>query len=438
MHRVTLLPGEKTCLENNLATLTFDVVGAASDLAKGIKAIMAGRPGNSQSMRRDSQGDVVSAGLDGAMKLTSLVTMATSLLKNCVHGDALEMLKATGRHFINMQYVSHRLLVSGVDVAHRLSDGIIAYEAHDWHRFGADIGISIRKILLSNATTGARLPEGVPEQAIIEETTAGLMSGFFVRGAGVEITDAAVPDVDIQLDLHRCIAGNHEFFKEIWLALWNLIAQLSVNIPGHDMENPFKTTNPDGSQPKWMGELMVAMMQVPVALSRCNIGQESQQMLMEAIKSIKYLKVHFLFPQHTMTADEATKRMAKAVEAWTNWDFKAFGTQIGKILREFVLLMYPQGGAYQQQYSVDAGGRLRRQLIQKSLSMKGVKVAGRTFSPTFVAFIVGGVASSMLVAMVAVRGLRSMSRNDSWESSTGDCEGASDVELAENFIEEVE
>jgi len=295
--------------------------------------------------------------------------------------------------------------------------------------------------LLSNATKGSRLPEGVPEQAIIEQTTSGLMSGFFVKGSGVEITDAAAPDVDIQLDLHRCIAGNHEFFKEIWLAMWNLIAQLSAGAGGgmKDGANPFASfsmKNADGSQPKWMGELMIAMMQVPVALSRCNIGQESQQMMMEAIKSIKYLKVHFLFPKHVITADEATRRMAQAVNSWTNWDFKGFGKQIGKLLREFVLLMYPQGNTeYAQQYSVDAGGRLRRQLILKSAPMKSFKVAGQAFNPTFVVFIVGGVASSMLVAMMAVKRLRSVNSNEFWESSNSDIEGASDVELNSNFIE---
>merc|ERR1719272_41245 len=175
---------------------------------------------------------------------------------------------------------------------------------------------------------------------------------------------------------------------------------------------------------------MVAMMQVPVALSKCNIGQEAQQMLMEAVKSIKYLNVHFLFPKHMITAHEATQRMAKAVQSWTNWDFKGFGMQIGELLREFVLLMYPEGGStYPQQYSVDAGGRLRRQLILKSSPMQNIKVAGQRFSPTVVALSVGGLASSILVAMVVVRSIRSMSNSDRLDASVDDCEAGSDADI---------
>jgi hypothetical protein len=57
---------------------------------------------------------------------------------------------------------------------------------------------------------------------------------------------------------------------------------------------------------------------------------------------------------------------------------------------------------YPQQYFVDSSGRLRRQLSSKP----GVKVGGLTLSPTFVTLTVGGVAMSMLIALVAIRGLR--------------------------------
>jgi len=370
------------------------------------------------------------------------VTMSTGLLKNCVKGDALDLLKKTGRHCINMQWLGHRLLVSGVDIAHHLSAAITSYEAKNWKGFGEHVGIAMRKVLLSKSENGSRLPEGVPEEAIIQQATEGLMSGFFVRGAGVEITDTAAPDVDIQLDLHRCIAGNHEFFKEAWLAMWNLIAQLSVNGEQHDIKsiqdfgNMFQMQRKDGSQPKWMGEMMIAMMQVPMALNRCNIGADTQQMFMEAIKSMKFVKVHFLFPKHKITGDEAAKRMAKAVESWTNWNFKDFGRQIGKLLREFVLLMYPVGNTqYPQMYSVDANGRLRRQLnenyrpsVAKSLLSK---VGGRSLTNSSVAFAIGGLALTMFVALIAVRGLRAMNR-ESYRDS--DCEG-SDLDMGDNFLE---
>merc|ERR1719310_387594 len=105
---------------------------------------------------------------------------------------------------------------------------------------------------------------------------------------------------------------------------------------------------------------MIALMQMPMALSRCKIGQDGQQMMLDAIKSLQYVKVSFQFPPYTMRADEATKRMAMAIDKWTTWDFEGFGFEIGRLLREFVLTVYPQA------YSVDASGRLRRQGIGES------------------------------------------------------------------------
>merc|ERR1719215_2264657 len=176
---------------------------------------------------------------------------------------------------------------------------------------------------------------------------------------------------------------------------------------------------------------MIAMMQVPMALNRCNIGAETQQMFMEAIKSMQFVKVHFLFADHKMTGDEATRGMAKAVEAWTNWNFEEFGKEIGKLLREFVLLMYPVGNRqYPQMYSVDANGRLHRQLNQKYKPPSDtIQVGSRHFSSTFVAFSVGGFGLTMLVALVAVRGLRVMSRESYQDPYSSDFEGSVDGDM---------
>lgn len=440
MNRYSLAPGEKRCLDDNIATLAADVVGTVEDMVKGIKTIIhAKKTTGSVNLQGQEQGQLVSAGLDGSMKLTSLVTMSTSLLKNCVKGDALEMLKKTGRHFINMKYIGHRLLVSGVDIARHLSDAIIAYEAKDWNKLGRDIGVALRKIFMSHTESGSRLPEGVPEEVIIEKTFAGLMNGFFVRNSGVIITDSAVPDLDIKIDLHRCIAGNHEFFKEAWLALWNLISQLSTNEnikmgKVHSINDLLNSGKGHGQQPKWMGELMVAMMQIPTAIGRCNIGEESQEAMADAMRSLEYLQVHFLSPEHKITSDEATRRMAVAIQAWTNWDFEGFGRQIGILLREFVLLMYPAGNSkYAQQYIIDETGRLRRQVNMKHIENNSFRIGGTTISSSPVFFSIGCMASMMLLALVAARVIKASGHNQ--ETSQSDCEGPSDGELGTNFLE---
>jgi hypothetical protein len=307
------------------------------------------------------------------------------------------MLNETAHHMINGTYLEHNFVVNGVDVGHALADSVIAFEGHHLHRFGHDLGITLRKILLSNATNATRLPEGVPEQDIIQKTTDGLMKGFFVQGSEIKVTDTMHPSVDIEVDLHECIAGNSAFFKELWLAAWDLIAKLSVNGLANGLA-AFKQ-QPGQAQPKWAGELMIAMMQFPMALNKCGVSTDTQNMLMDAIKSLNAVKVQFQFPDDRFRADDATKKMAEAVEAWTNWDFEEFGYQLGKLLRELVLLAFPQ------KYSVDSSGRLGRYSQMQVLNANKA-------SSISTSVIVGGGAVSLLFALAVVRTHRSLPRSN--------------------------
>jgi len=387
MHKIQLENGEKACLERNIATLTGDVMGTVGDIVTAVKALIKGKG----AVGKQSAGPLVSAGLDSAMKLTSLVTLCTQLMKTCVHGDALDLLKETGRHLTNGTYLEHRFLVNGVDIAHDLADSIIAFEAHNFHRFGTDIGTSLRKILLSKATKATRLPEGVPEETIIQQATDGLMKGFFVSGAAVEIKDTAHPDVDIRINLHQCIAGNSQFFKELWMSAWDLIAQLSANgLQGFSM-------NGGQGQPQWSGELMTAMMQFPMALAKCGVSSDMQSMFMEAIQTLKDLKVEFHFPQDRIKTQQAAKKISEAVEAWTNWNFEQFGYELGKLFRELVMLAFPQ------KYSVDASGRLQR-YSEVSVTTTGKKTTSVLAS---VVIIGGVVVSGMLISFAVARTCRS-------------------------------
>jgi hypothetical protein len=290
-----------------------------------------------------------------------------------------------------------------VDIAHGLADSVVAFEARDFRRFGQDIGTALRKILLSNANSGTKgLPEGVPQQDVIQKVTEGVMRGFFVSGSGIVITDTAVPSVNIVLNLHQCIAGNSMFFKQMWMGIWDLFAQLSLNSQQHDLGSLLGGQNGQSQQPKWTGELMVALLQFPMALQRCGLGANTQSMIMDAVQSLKYVRIKAVFPDDQLRVMKATDRMARAVKAWTNWDFKTFGKEIGKLLRELVMLAFPQ------KYSIDNAGRLRQELLGYNEQLAGM-TALRQPRPIFTV-IVGGCALSILVALVAVRSIWSTSR----------------------------
>jgi hypothetical protein len=394
MHKVHFQPHERACLERNMAQLTGDVMGTIGDAVTAIKALVAGQG----TIAKGSSGNVISGGMDAVMKIISLVTLSTQLLKTCVHGDALIFLNTTAQHLINGTYLKHTILVNGVDIAHSLSDSILAFEAHNYHRFGSDIGVALRKILLSTNNKVVMLPEGMPEEKIIQKATDGLFRGFFTRGSSLEITDGAHPDIDIVVNLHRCIAGNSPFFKSLWLSAWDLIAQLSANSQQHDFGFGAKQ-----GQPKWAGEIMVAMMQFPMALSKCGVSSNIQTMFTEAIQSLGQLHVQFHFPQDRFRAEndqfraeDATGKMAKAVEAWTNWDFESFGYELGELFRELIMLAFPE------KYSVDDTGRLQ-QYVQMDAQDSG-KTSNSVPAATV---IIGGGAGFMMLAFAAIRTRRS-------------------------------
>merc|ERR1712070_503553 len=96
------------------------------------------------------------------------------------------------------------------------------------------------------------------------------------------------------------------------------------------------------------------MMQFPMALQKCGLSTEMQTMLTDAIQSLNDVKVQLKIPMGQHATPNTADIMAKAVEDWTNWDFEAFGYQMGKMFREMLVLVFPQ------KYAVDGSGRLRK------------------------------------------------------------------------------
>lgn len=204
------------------------------------------------------------------------------------------------------------------------------------------------------------------------------------------------------------------------MAAWNLIAQLSMNADQHQfgIQQFGSAFQGNGTQPKWAGELMIAMMEFPAALSRCGVAQDMQNTFMEAIQSLEDLRVQVSLPDDRFRAasdqsktEETTARMAKAVEAFTKWDFEDFGFEIGKMLRELVMLAFPQ------KYGTVA-------MQRKYSSIESFKLKKSDAVPEATA-IVGGAVVSVLVlklALVVVR-LRPAVSTEGNPSARTDVEG---------------
>lgn len=411
MHRVELEPGEKQCLENSVGTFASNLVEAGKDAVDAIKELIKGNSTGAGAI------GILPLLMDAGVKVSSMVATGTQLAKNCVQGDALALLNQTGHNIRNMTYIKRRFIVSGVDIAQALSDCIVSFEEHRFHKFGADIGTALRKVLLSTANSGrVGLPEGMPEEKIIEQVTEGVSRGFFANGMDVIITDKVDPRVHIDINLHTCIAGNHELFQEIWYGAWTLFAQIAANKEQHGLfsKNGLFAAQPGEERPAWAQELFNAMLQVPLAMERCGFGLEMQDMLGDAVKTLKYLRFNLTAHKEKVKADEATERIALAAEAWTNFKFLEFGVEVGILLRELVLTMFPE------KYSIDASGQLQRYLITETAgNSKALSLGSHT--PLIAVF---GVMLALMMSFVALKSVRAVSRLHSPGVITQDVETA--------------
>jgi len=127
-------------------------------------------------------------------------------------------------------------------------------------------------------------------------------------------------------------------------------------------------------------EVAMAMMQIPLALSRCGIDSETEAMLMEGFQhmlhsnSSEHVKFNF-GPKHvdsSAAAREIKRKLSRAVEDWKDWDFHGFGSELGVILRDILLLALPH------KYHVDSSGFIRRSLLSPKVSSAG----DDSFSPS--------------------------------------------------------
>jgi hypothetical protein len=345
----------------------------------------------------------------------------------------------------NLTFVKHRFIVNGVDIAEALAHSIVAWEHKQYYKFGTDIGTALRKIFLSKATGASKLPEGFPESRVMEEATEGLLQGFFARGSTLTLTDAADPEIFIQVNLNKCISGNKRFFHDVWEAIWALVGKISAN-NGESREHVDKTSSTSGEYgtqagemsansqgygeqgaqglpptPAWARslspiqkshdesfnhELAIALMQVPRALMNCNVNQRTQQMLFEAMSSLNSTHIAFNFSGSQSKPSDVGGLLAAAVSYWADYDFKHFGVQVGVLLREVVMAAFPQ------KYAIDSSGRLR--LTPRRLS-----------SPGMLAAFFGCASCAVLATLVALRSAKR--RHDTLAFS--DIENGSDRDI---------
>merc|ERR1711971_212758 len=87
---------------------------------------------------------------------------------------------------------------------------------------------------------------------------------------------------------------------------------------------------------------------------------------------------------------------ALAVDEWKDFDFRGFGSELGTIMRDILLLAFPQ------KYHVDANGFIRRSLASPKVYSADGASSGSSARIAFMA-VLGALAAAVPVGMWRLR-----------------------------------
>jgi len=374
LHKVSLHKGEKDCIQGRISSIAASFTTAAEDSVSTIRKGLAMRHDSNQPMIMNQVTEMVPFLLDGAGKVMGMVKLGERLMESCVLGDTVQLLNTTAKHLANVTYLQKRLVVNGVDILESLTDSVLEWDRQEYRKFGYDIGTALRKILLSKANAnGRQLPEGPAENEAIQDATEGLMRGFLNRGDKMIVTDAADPSVYIAVDLHKCLGDNRDFFRSVWTSAWTLVASMAANKEQYHLAKDFGAPDARGHPGEAIAEMTLTLMQIPLALKKCNLNQETEGMLLAAFRSLNATHIRFNFGQavdSNVMAKDIKMKLARAVDDWKDQDFRGFGSELGTIMRDILLLAFPE------KYHVDASGIIRRSLVSPKVYSAGSDSAG--------------------------------------------------------------
>lgn len=365
---VVLEPGEKNCIVKQLNTMTRDGVSLVSELAQIIE----------QLVMKQTPDYVMMMG--GIGQIVELGTSSAGFMKQCVRADVVAVMDQTLKHLENPEYVKSRFLANGLEMTKAISDTIPAASRDaDFVRVGKDMGRLMREILLSKNTGASRMvmPAGCDvvtkgQQWCIAqvgpEVIKGVLEGMFVENTRVQITSKADPTININIDLHQCIAKQAPMIEVAMESMYVAIAQFSTQINkmklaakgiktgmGHDkvdarynndriVSNQFAGAGPDA---QWMGQLSGLMTNIPVAMERCGLTAVQRGMMRKIAQDPNFalnMQTSFTIPgpsDKIKASSEAANRLKAATSYWQLGRYDMFGKMAGGLTRDLALSLFP-------------------------------------------------------------------------------------------------
>jgi len=172
-----------------------------------------------------------------------------------------------------------------------------------------------------------------------------------------------------------------------------------------------------------MSDLMKSMMDVQMALTRCNIDPTEEAMLIDAIATGK-LQTRLNVPdeQQFHSAGFASL-LSSALEDMQDRRWHAFGSQIGEAMQDLAVV------GFSEKYEVDVTGRLRKKILGASeLGQTNMPKPGLVLPGLFGAVSVGFLLFVTLVGLRSRQSIDAMWRRSSSSAPEFDRLHGSDLE----------
>merc|ERR1712187_529883 len=179
----------------------------------------------------------------------------------------------------------------------------------------------------------------------------------------------------VNIDLHKCISDNMVFWKSAWTPVFDLA---SAAASGSVAEAP------DTS------ELMMSMMHVQMAMTRCKITPEMEAILIDSMEAGK-LHANLKMPEGKFNEGGVPSVLQSALEDFRDRQWYAFGNQLGAAMQDLLVV------TFDQKYDFDAFGGLRQRIpdLEQAASRR-----------TLGAVVVGAVSIGFLAMFAVVRSRR--------------------------------
>lgn len=466
-----LTPSELRCLSDGAGKLAGGVMDTAGRTAQTYHVLASQHSGNAlaASMAAAQSGmsvnpsaqnpvDPLIAGIELSQRLSSMMEFEQKISSKCLKDDAKAELKAASHHLSNVSFMGGRLVANGVDIITELGRAAGAYDDGNYRMFGDNMGLAARKVLISNKGEGYKEMMVEPTDADIQDVTNGLVKQLFQSGMRLQVSTDAIttmappppqyysmmpqtqpgsnvtqppaptlvpwtllPATEVNVDLHQCVAGNRDLFKDAWEPVWKIMGQMAntgTSGTAKDMNTVEKAT---GEGAEGFGALAMSMLDMQIAMRRCGFTAEQEAIIYDSMQAGKSIHTKFdggKFDNEDFTKGDMSETVADAVEDWKQKKFEKFGERMGQALRDITIQAFPE------KYYVDADGRLRQRLVQLSGAGRGFALASGSWS---VSILASGLLV-LAVGLLVIRGRRAITQR----YSEVDAEETLDVELAKD------